>query len=249
MRFFDCNAYVGLSPIPQHAPVFDTSEFVAAMRQEGVERALVWHIAQYYDGPSPGNEMLAEEIADHPNLVGCWAILPDADWEMPSPDELFRRMKAARMAAARAFPTRHGFFLDGLYCRDTLNAMLESRVPLLLSMRRGADYSCAYSLLREFPGLRIVLCDHSEYSPDRHLLTLMRHFPELYLDTTCFGLHGHIERFAREFGAERLLFGSGFPEIPFSTMIYEIERTELPEADRAAIAGGNLERLLEEASP
>jgi len=246
MRFLDCNAWLGISPVRQVAPVLTTSEFVETMRREGVDGALVWHVAQYYDGPTPGNEMLAEEIAPHPELTGSWAILPDADWEMPSPDELFRRMRNARIRALRAFPARHGFFLDGLYCGKTLGAIVENRVPLFLSMRRGTDYASVYSLLREFPRLRVVLCDHSEYSPDRHLLTLMRNFPNLYLDTTCFGLHGHIERFAREFGPERLLFGSGFPEIPFKTTIYEMERLDLPEDARAAIAGGNLERLLSE---
>ena len=249
VRFFDCNAYLGLPLVRQHEPVFSTAEFVAAMAEAGVERALVWDIAQSrsYESPLPGNIMLAEEIAPYPNLLGCWAILPDADWDMPPPDEFLRRMKAARIAALRAFPESHAYFLDGTYCKAIMGAIVEHRIPLLLSVLRGASYGALYALLRQFPDLVCVLCDQHRYSTERHILPLMANFPNLHLDTTCIGMRGDLEKYVAEFGAHRVLFGSGFPGLSFKAMVHNIQHAELSDDDRAAIASGNLERILREA--
>ena len=162
LTFFDCNAYLGLPVDRQVRPVFDASAFVGAMTAAGVAQALVWHIAQCEYSPSAGNRYLEEEIAPYENLCGSAAILPDSSHEVPEPGTSLARMKAARMAAVRAFPTAHAFFLDRLSCGAILGALVERRIPLLLSIRRGADYATVYSVLREYPELMCVLCDHSE---------------------------------------------------------------------------------------
>lgn len=245
--FFDCNAYLGLPVDRQVRPVFDTVDFVSAMRAEGAARALVWHVAQYEYSPSAGNQMLADEIAPYEELAGCWAILPDAANELPPPEDLFAQMKASRMAALRAFPATHQFLLDKSYCGKLLAAASERRVPLLLSLRRGADYATVQALLTQYPDLVCIMCDHSEWALDRQVVTLMDRFPTLCIDTTFFGLHGMVKTVCGRFGANRVLFGSGFPEVSPAPTVYEIQHADLPEADRRAIAGGNLERILSEA--
>jgi len=245
--FFDCNAYLGLPANRQVRPIFDTAGFLAAMRADGVEQALVWHIGQHEHSPGVGNAALEEEIAATEKLHGCLAILPDGSRELPAPDDLIAGMKAARMAAVRAFPAAHGFFLDRRSCGKIIDAIIERRIPLLLSIRRGTDYGTVHALLSEYPDLICVLCDHSEWALDRQIPTLLENCPNIHIDTTFFGLHGMIEWIAERFGAHRVLFGSGFPETAFGPMVHEIRQAEIPEADRAAIAGGNLQRILDEA--
>ncbi len=62
MRFFDCNAFFGLPARRPVAPVASPDELLAEMDRAGVDRALVWHIAQHDVAPQTGNEMLAEAI-------------------------------------------------------------------------------------------------------------------------------------------------------------------------------------------
>lgn len=54
-------------------------------------------MAQYEYSASAGNDMLEQEIDGREELVGCWAILPDAAAEGPAPQGLPERMKASRM--------------------------------------------------------------------------------------------------------------------------------------------------------
>lgn len=247
ITFFDCNAYIGLPADRQVQPVLTTEAFVAAMRASRVQRALVWHIAQCEYAPTAGNRMLEEQIAPYEELVGCWAILPDDSWEFPDAEELLRQMKASRIAALRAFPTAYQFFLNRLYCGKLLEAISERKIPLLISLRRGADYGTVCALLEAYPKLVCILCDQSEWALDRYVPALLAKYSDVYIDTTFFGLHGMIETLSNRFGAHRILFGSGFPEVGFGPMVYEIEHAELSDADRIAIASGNLQRILQEA--
>ena len=62
MEFFDCNAYFGLPAQRPLAPVGSTELLLAEMDHAGVDRALVWHIAQHDVAPQTGNAMLTEAI-------------------------------------------------------------------------------------------------------------------------------------------------------------------------------------------
>ena len=242
---FDCNVYIGLPLHRQIRPIWSTDELLTCMRKDGVARALVWHVAQYEYSASAGNDMLAREIDGREELVSCWAILPDAASESLAPLELPERMKASRIGALRSFPSAHGFRLDEAHCGGILRAMAERRIPLFLSMRKGSDYATAQSVLEAYPDLVCVLCDHSEWAIDREVVTLLDRYSNLHVDTTFCGMHGMIETLCERFGAHRILFGSGFPETSFAAMVREIEQAGLCETDRAAVAGGNLTRLLE----
>ena len=50
-------------------------------------------------------------------------------------------------------------------------------------------------------------------------------------------------------GAERILFGSGLPRNNPGGYVMMLARADIADADRAAIAHGNLERLLGEVKP
>ena len=112
MRFFDCNAFFGLPLVRPLAPVATAEELLAEMDGAGVERALVWHIAQHDASPQVGNQLLADAIRPHQRLMGCWTVLPNQTREFPHPLGLFEQMQEARIAALRIFPNSHRFLAN-----------------------------------------------------------------------------------------------------------------------------------------
>jgi hypothetical protein len=247
MRFFDCNAFFGLPMRRPLAPVASAGEFVAAMDHNGVERALVWHVAQHDASPQAGNALLAEGIRDQARLTGCWTILPNQAREFPPLPEFFRQMKAARVRALRVFPRSHRYLVNAVSMGDWLEAMVARRIPLVLSLRRGVEWRDAYDLLAEFPELVCLLCDHGCWGEDRMFRPLLERYPNVYVDTAQYLLDGGLESLVADYGAERLLYGSGFPESYMGGMMVALKHAALSAEDKAAIAGGNLERMLEEA--
>ena len=51
---------------------------------------------------------------------------------------------------------------------------------------------------------------------------------------------------ARKYGANRIVYGSGFPKFNQGAMMSVVHSLELDEAERRLIASGNLERILSE---
>jgi hypothetical protein len=246
MDFFDCNAFFG-SPVKRPLlPAPTADELLNEMNRAGVERALAWHIAQHDASPQVGNKLLADAIRSHPRLVGCWTVLPNQTREFPPPTILFQQMHQARVAALRIFPSSHRFLANTVSMGDLLEQMVKRRVPLLLSLRRGMDWHDIYALLAEFPDLVCVICDHGSWGMDRMFRPLLERYPHVYVDTAQYLLDGGLEALVADYGAARLLFGSGFPESYFGGMMLALRHARIPDQAKVAIAGSNLERILAE---
>jgi len=75
------------------------------------------------------------------------------------------------------------------------------------------------------------------------MLDLLRRRENLCLEISFLHTQGGIERFARYFGAERVLFGTGYRSHQGASLA-ALAGADLTEADRGEIAHANLERLL-----
>ena len=64
--------------------------------------------------------------------------------------------------------------------------------------------------------------------------------------TSRYELDGGIEDICRVYGAERLLLGTNFPDAPMGAAILTLLHADISDADRELIAGGNLNRILQE---
>ncbi|MDF1514596.1 MAG: amidohydrolase family protein [Anaerolineae bacterium] len=246
MRFFDCNAYFGLPAVRPLAPVARIEQFIQAMDHAGVDRALVWHVAQRDASPQLGNELLADAITPHSRLVGCWTIVPNQAREFPKPPLFFAQMKSARITALRAFPNDHKFLLNAVSMDEILGAMVAHRVPLILSVDRGIGWRDIYQLMAEFPDLVCIVCDHGCWGEDRMFRPLIERYDHFYVDTAQYLLDGGIEALVSDYGASRLLFGSGFPDLYFGGMMMALKHARIPLEAKNGIAHGNLERILSE---
>ncbi|MBN1874677.1 MAG: amidohydrolase family protein [Anaerolineae bacterium] len=246
MEFFDCNVFFGLPSQRPLSPVPTVEKLLAEMDRAGVEKALVWHIVQHDASPQVGNDLLTDAIFDQPRLVGCWTILPNQAHEFPSPTIFFRQMQAANIAALRIFPDTHRYLANAVSMGDWLEAMVAHRIPLFVSVRRGMTWNAVYTLLADFPDLICVICDHGCWGMDRMFRPLLERYPNVYIDTAQYLLDGGIESLVTDYGAQRLLFGSGFPESYFGGMMMALKHAQIPDTAKIAIAGGNLERILAE---
>ncbi len=247
MLYFDCNAFIGR---PARREIFSPAPTAEEILQEmdycGVEKALVWHAAQLDASPQAGNELLTQAIQSTSRLFGCLAILPNQAKEFPPFEDLLKTMRTARFLAIRAFPIEHHFLLNRVAMGTWLELMVDRLIPLFLSVERGCNWEIVYGLMDEFPELTCVVCDHGCWGEDRRFRPLIEHYPNMYVDTSNYLLDGGIESFVKDYGFERMLYGSGFPRSHFGGMMMAIEHAQISDAARAAIAGGNLTRLIEE---
>jgi predicted TIM-barrel fold metal-dependent hydrolase len=212
----------------------------------GITRGLVWHVAQRDYSASNGNRMLSEAISGASSLVGCWTVLPPQTGEVDS-EKLFDGMKSSRVFALRAFPERHQYILRKAAFGGLLEQIAERRIPLLLSLAHGGSWQVIHDALQDVPELTCVVCDLGVWGVNRYTWPLLDRYPNVYLETSFLSLAaGGLESTVSRFGADRLLFGTGFPERYPQATALQLLHTDISENDRKKVASGNLERLIGE---
>lgn len=231
----------------------NAESLLAAMDRAGIVRAIVWHVSQLDLDPTTGNALLAKAIAPHTRLYGSWTILPTQTGEMDGPDEWMNRAYDARVRVLRAFPAVNRYLLRAQVVGDILSAAVRRRFPLMLSLTRGAggasnakQWEDIYSLLAEFPDLTVIFGDLHVWPDDRHFRPLIEKYPRTFIEISNYVADGGIESFVKRYGAGRMLFGSGYPDCYHGSSMLHLAHAEISGADKAAIASGNLERLLSE---
>jgi predicted TIM-barrel fold metal-dependent hydrolase len=245
MRFLDANCRIGLPAGGAPPGGHDVASLLTSMDRAGIERALVWHVAQREYAVPEGNRLLAQAIAAHRDrLSGCWALLPPQCPELPPLPEFLAQMAAAGVHALRAFPAHQNWLLRREVMGDELDAFAAAGVPLLFSPGDVGGWSALYDLLAAWPALTVVICDVGMWGPDRLVRPLVQRYPNVYLELSQYIVADGIRAFVEACGAQRLLYGSGYPDWEHGSMMLALRHAEISASAKAAIAAGNLERLL-----
>jgi hypothetical protein len=244
LKFFDCNCAFG----PYRTRVFrfarTAGELIEEMDFGNIAQALVYHTAMRFDHPVVGNELVVRETRGQPRLLPTWALLPSQTGEQPPLETVLREMRAQGVRALRLFPDEHRYFLDAITWGDQIAVFTERRIPLFV--RASLDRIGA--LLSSFPQLVVVTGSQGANPLDRYAWPLIERYPNLLFETSGYLVDGGIEEFCRRYSADRLVFGSGFPDNAGGAAMLQLAWADISDTQRQTIAWGNLNRLLEAAS-
>ncbi|MBU4200409.1 MAG: amidohydrolase [Verrucomicrobia bacterium] len=245
LKFIDINLAFGQPVRAGYRPAFTAGDVRRVMKQAGIAKALVWHVAQHDLAPADGNRLLAKAIAGASSLWGCWTILPPQTDEVITPD-FFRRMKRHGIVALRAFPDYHKFLINRVTFGRFLDEVTERRIPLLLSLEKGGiTWPAVYQVMADFPKLTCILCDIGIWGVDRFTWPLLETYPNLYLETSLLALDdGGFESMVARFGARRMVFGTNFPERYPEAGMLSLIRADISRSDKQRIAAANWEVVL-----
>lgn len=244
LNFFDSCAMVGWRSNRHPETIWRVEDFVRDYEYYGIGAALVHHAVAVEYHQDVGNRRLLEEIRDFPHLFPQWVVLPGHTGEMAPADELIAEMLARGVRAARIYPAMHGFPLSEAVAGPLLAALAAHRLPLFADVTE-LSIDAAASLCERYPELPVVLCGVA-WGSDRQLEPALERAPNLHIETHAFQGHRAFERFVRDFGAERLIFGTGLPDCSPGAAVMMPLYEAISAEERALIAGGNLLRLLRE---
>ena len=245
MEFFDANVTIGR---PRNAqlfePVPDADQLCARMHQAGIAKALVSHWGQSDGSPLSTNALVDEAVSASRSLFGCWAVLPPLTDPLVDGD-FFNSMQAAGAVAVCMLPTSHRYVLAPVVWGSFLDELCARRVPVMFDMSSEVGWADLYSFLREVSSLTCVLRNIGTWSMDRYTYPLLDAYANVYLETSMLSIEdGGVEGVVQRFGAERLLFGTGFPVRYAEASMLQLIHADITGDQRRAIASGNLERLV-----
>ena len=247
MEFLDCNVSYGLDAAGSTMlPVTAMADLDRHLGRAGVAGAVVWRTEQHVGSPVTANAMLADDLRGREHLHGLWTILPPHTHEVPEPEAMPAHMQANRIIGWRIFPQRHRYLPRAFVLRDWLQVAVARRIPLFVNTAHGTRLEDLHEILTAFPDLTVVLTYASDWPSDRAYRPFVKDFANVYIDLTFAITDGGIESFVGEYGSSRLLYGSGFPHCYLGANMLMVRHAEIPAADRTAIAGGNLARIIRE---
>lgn len=242
------DAYCGIGPWQKRDRLLPwrPEETLGLMDHFGITRALVHSNFTSGGGNAlHGNRILAEQARQEPRFLPAFSLTPYPHADEPSIADGLTAMKAAGSRALWFMPVAYHPARE-VY-GELLDACVTHRLPVLLNRDITTPADVA-ALLREWPGLRMILCGVS-YSEDAWLFPLLKRHEQLRV---CVGQYyipaDSPHRFLREFPAERLIFGSGHPFFSPGGLLANLFYADIPDAQREAILGGNIRAMMEEAS-
>ncbi|MBQ6474437.1 MAG: amidohydrolase family protein [Victivallales bacterium] len=245
LMFFDANCRLGRfvngGPCAEDAPAL-----LREMDYYGVDRALVRFNNLAMSGTVTANCGLAEMLkADSAKrLTGVWCILPSQCDEIPEPDEFFRRMKANRIGALTLLPAEHRYVPCRMTLGKIMDAAAERKVPVLLN-GFAARWPELYQFMETFPRNVYIFQEATgKWGNDRLFRPLLENFEKFYFETTGYWVPEGIRDLAERYGADRILYGSGFPRYNQGNGMLQLRQSGLPLSSIELIAGRNLERIL-----
>ncbi|HEX4812995.1 MAG TPA: amidohydrolase family protein [Nonomuraea sp.] len=261
MRYLDCNTFVGRpsGTMPYITRAVSAAQLVRELDRVGVDEAAVYHVLARENDPATGNALLLRELATLPEparrrLHPVGVVLPPHTGELPEPEALVKQLLASGTRMARIFPSSamsgHRFSLAPWCAGELLDALERVRMPLAVDFslfRRGEPpWREIYDLAESHPELPVILIDIQGRN-NRTLYPLLKRFGNLLVQSGGFNVHRGLEDLCERFGAHRVVFGSGYPAQTIGGARLQLDRTDLPQADRELIAGGTLAALLDRA--
>ena len=225
----------------------NVSEALHGMDASGIEMALACPFKPLSYNLDEANIGLAATIKAHPDrLLGAARIDP---WQPGAADALRRCFETLGLRALFLHPWEEHFRADLERLDPLMEIASAFRYPVLVMS--GYPWVSEALQVRKlalgWPDVPVIMTNGGQINisglgqADASLA--LRTAPNLYIDTAGIYRQDFIEETAQEFGAERILFGSGSP---YFDQRYEIKRVlvaKLPASDRQAMQGGNAMRL------
>lgn len=246
LSFFDSDVWLGRPegfPLSQELCPHNLTQ---VLNQRFVTGGLVSHWRGKTISAQDGNESVQQGLRESSgNLFATWTALPlfpPDTGPVPGSCDLPREVRAVRI-----FPKSHHFPMTD-WCIGSLCAWLvERRMPLFI-WHTELDWPSLYEIARKFPQLSIVIETQVQkiLYHTRPLFLLMRDCRNILLETSNLAGPGFVDYVAREFGPERLIYGSFQPVNDPLVAMGMILNADIPQDHKEMIAGGNLRRLISE---
>ncbi len=242
--YFDSFVVLGQREHKDPAHPWTTDFVLEEMRHCGVHAALCYqNVAMRYDCEFGNQRLMNSDLPKSPRLIGSWVLLPHHTSEMDAPARLIERMREANIRAVNIFPKSHHYSLRPWVIGPLLDAVQQERILLSIHIDELPGFDAVDDLCSQFPRLPILL-RHCGWADNRYVWPLMARHENLHLEFSTFQVNGVIEIMCREFGAERLLFGSETPVKSLGAARAFIDYSDITEEQKDLIAYRNLQRLL-----
>lgn len=218
-------------------------ELLATMERYDIGRALVRIEPADFETDAPfSNGKLYEACSRQPELSPCPVVVPNTAGDLPDESEQVAEA-VARGAGAVWIRPKADYWIIAEWLSDRLfGALSDCRMPVYVSAEMLSLPDVA-DLAGRFGKMPIILAEVG-YRLQRVLLPMLERFDNIHLCTgRNYRNYRGIEQIVERVGADRLLFGSGFPDSEPMAAIVQLMYADITDEQKRRIGSENIERL------
>lgn len=247
LQLFDVNASIGKGAY--EVPDFpDAKSLIDHMDYLGIERTLVWHYEARDTNPTWGNKNLLQEISSSSDfqkrLIPAFTITPACFYEKGTLAFLKENMAAGKTRALRIFPDASRFSVRHL--EQLLRELLDFQPVVFCDCRSFGGEFLHFrdigELALKYPATRFVITQKM-WGGFGNIMDLMWRAKNVYADISWVHMRENIELMVNNFGADRVLFGTGF-KAHYGAAIASLAHANISDEVREQIAHKNVEKIL-----
>lgn len=233
MSIIDANTLFGFWPYRQVD--LSPEHLLAGMDRHGVARAATLSARGILYDATAGNDETLALCQREPRFLPVGTVDPRRPGNYG--EEIARRAREG-FRLFHLFPEHQAWQADQPAARRLLAALDAAGMAVMLSGPPGIVAGACRGL-----SVPVILAGAHTYTLS-DVQVALEECPNLYLETRL--LHGPdvLAGLVRQFGAERLIYGSGAPLLYMASSLGLVQHAAITEAERTAILGGNLARLL-----
>jgi hypothetical protein len=230
-----------------HIPKNDAASMVEVMDRLNVKMACTSPHVGITPDFRTGNNMAAQAMQDYPGRFFGYITI-NGNYPEDIPDEI-ERCYSMGMRGFKIHPSLHGYPADG----DNLKLMWEfanEKGMPVLSHTWSGDRTCSPGVLgrmaEQYPSVPVILGHSGGTLPGyNEAIEVAKKQENVYLETCCSNvMYGTIERFVREVGADKILFGSDMPFVNANAQIGKILYAKISDEDKRKILGLNMGKII-----
>ena len=247
---FDCHTYMGKLKasdgfgLPE---MLDARAMIELMDQAGVDRVVAMATGASAPDYAAGNELIAKSMEAYPERIhGFVRINPQ--YRERAVQDLEYWIGERGLCGLKLSGLADGFAVND---KDLLGPIMEKveelGVPVL--MHAGGSWLCTPALIADlamdFPQVNVIVAHMGKYGAHAEAIAFAKRVENLFLGTAFFGSPGIIRRAVATVGADKVLYGSDGPYLPFEFEIEKIAKyAHLSDEETRLVLGGNIARLL-----
>ncbi|WP_160718189.1 amidohydrolase family protein [Isachenkonia alkalipeptolytica] len=235
----------------------ELSQYIKHMDEYNIEKAILQptNDAYMYFSARKTNEYLAEIVKKYPNRFLAFAdisfngsyILDEA------PKELEYAIKQLGLSGLKIHPSNLNIDADDLRLIPVLRKAAELKVPVMYHANpclTGFHDNCApdkiNKMIKIFPDIQFITA-HMGGMKYLDALSGCKWVDISFILPEFIGLYGleQTNRILRMFGADRLIFGTDYPEREYKVYCSILDKMDFTEEEKRKIAYGNIKLVLQ----
>ncbi|MBM3933838.1 MAG: hypothetical protein FJ319_05980 [SAR202 cluster bacterium] len=218
--------------------VDNVADTLATMDRAGVQRALAYTPHALDFDSVEGNSYLMEMIKGQPRLVPQFAVNPSFD-DLPL---MAKSMKQHGVRSLRIAPKFQRYPFREWVLGPFFDWLEANRTPVWVAAEE-IDPSEFHATVSGRPGLRFVM-SQVHFMHETWAVPLLMSLPNVSIEVSRMLQPNSFNKLIDAIGAERVMFGSRFPDSAMAPQLYYLHRSGLSQSQLQAVCAGNLGRLL-----